>query len=123
MKKVLSVVAVALSLGTACDLNPLERGEEAEVAVRTTKCQLDRQTLLVRATYEATSEKEYQSVLFRGEVIQTDGTVIATGSGSITSMRPGRTYRQTMVMSTLSEPPEGDIECEVTLDFATEPFG
>jgi hypothetical protein len=118
--------ALATLVATACsgaDLNPVEQDEErAGITIRVVGCELDPGTGIVTMTYEVESEREYQAVVINGSVKDESGVVVATSSGSVTDVSPGETYRDEMVLSPAGEP-QGELDCEATLELATEPFG
>lgn len=127
---VLRALVVAAGLVTAAcfgdelgDLNPVERDAgEAGVAIEVTGCELDETTGNVTATVEVTSEREYQTVLIDVELVDAEGTVVATTSTSATNIQPGQTYRLDMPLSPAGELGVG-FTCEADLNLATEPFG
>ncbi len=118
-----TALLIALVLGgTACfggDFNPLEEDpEEAGITIEVTACEHNADIGNITATFELTSEEEYSTVLVNGEATDESGVVIATSSTSLINVQPGRTYRDSMVLSTPAAPPEGEVSCDVTLDFA-----
>jgi hypothetical protein len=116
------MLVVVVIAGTACfggDFNPLEEDpEEAGITIDVIACEHNADIGTITATFELSSTEEYSTVLVNGEATDESGVVIATSSTSVINVRPGRTYRESMVLSTPATPPEGDVACEVTLDFA-----
>jgi hypothetical protein len=125
LRTVVLLVLAAL-LAPACsgvDLNPVEQDEErAGITIRVVGCEPDPGTGIVTMTYEIQSEREYQAVVVNGRLKDESGVVLATSSGSVTDVSPGETYRGEMVLSPAGEP-QGELDCEATLELATEPFG
>jgi hypothetical protein len=120
----LLVVVAALALTACGDLfNPLETDPgDAGIKLQVTACEYDQTTTVATATYELTSEKEYNTILLNGELSDASGVVIATTAGSLSGVQPGKTYRDEMVFG-LSSEPEGQVSCDVTFDFANPGFG
>jgi hypothetical protein len=124
------VLAVAAGIvSTAClgdglgDLNPVERDAgEAGITIEVVGCELDEATGNVTSTVEVTSEKEYSTVLVDLELVDAQGTVVASTSTSAGNVRPGETYRLEMPLSPAGELGEG-FTCQADLSLATEPFG
>ena len=103
--------------------DPLETvPENAEVDISVVGCELDPDTGIITITFELTSDEEYRTVLLNGEASDGSDVVIATGSATVTNVRPGQTYRQDIVLASSSTPPQGEITCDVTLDFAQPGF-
>lgn len=119
-------LALALVAGVGCspaDLNPVEEDAgEAGITLRVVGCEPDPQTGLYTMTYEVESEREYNVVLVEGRLKDASGVIVASSSGSVTNAAPGEVYRQEMVLSPSGEP-EGTLDCEASLDLATEPLG
>jgi hypothetical protein len=113
------LAAISLLL-VGCELfNPLEGDqEEAGVEITVVACARDETSGVATATFELTSEKEYDTILVQGELSDSTGVVIATSSTSVVGVRPGRTYRQDIVFGSPSEP-EGELSCAVHFDFAS----
>ena len=123
------VLVLAALVSTACfgdelgDLNPVERDAgEAGINIEVMGCQLDETTGNVTATVEVTSEQEYETILVDFELVDAQGTVVATTSTSATNVQPGETYRLEMPLAPAGELGEG-FTCEADLNLATEPFG
>lgn len=121
-----AALALALIAGVGCspaDLNPVEEDAgEAGISLRVVGCEPDPQTGIYTITYEVESEQEYNVVLVDGRLKDTSGVIVASSSGSVTNVAPGEVYRQEMVLSPSGEP-EGTLDCEASLDLATEPLG
>ena len=118
-------VVSTLALGACADaFNPLETNpEDAGINLTVTGCTYDQTTTLATATFELTSaEKEYDTILVNGELSDASGVVIATTSTSVSGVEPGKTYREDMVFS-LTTPPDGEIACDVSFEFANAGFG
>ena len=127
MRTTLGLLMIA-ALGTAAcatdSFNPLETDPgEAGVTLEVVGCEYDQTTTVATATYELTSEKEHSTILLNGELSDESGVVIATTSGSISGVEPGKTYRDDLVFGGLSSEPEGEITCDVAFDFASGDFG
>jgi hypothetical protein len=95
---------------------------EAGITLEVVDCALDEGTGNVTMTYEVRSEREYDVVLVEGRVKDDSGTVVASSSGSVQNVAPGEAYRAEMVLSPAGET-QGELDCEASLDLATEPFG
>lgn len=122
-------VVIAGIITTACfgdglgDLNPVERDAgEAGIRIEVVGCELDEAIGNVTSTVEVTSEKEYSTVLVDFELVDAQGTVVASTSTSASNVRPGETYRLQMPLSPAGELGEG-FTCQADLSLATEPFG
>jgi hypothetical protein len=85
-------------------------------------CELDETTGNVTSTVEVTSERGYSTVLVDFELVDAQGTVVASTSTSASNVRPRETYRLEMPLSPAGELGEG-FTCEADLNMATEPFG
>jgi hypothetical protein len=123
------LVVITGIVSTACfgdglgDLNPVERDAgEAGIRIEVVGCELDEAIGNVTSTVEVTSEKEYSTVLVDFELVDAQGTVVASSSTSASNVRPGETYRLEMPLSPAGELGEG-FTCEADLSLATEPFG
>lgn len=122
------VVAAAGLITTACfgdlsDVNPVERDAgEAGIRIEVVGCELDETTGNVTATVEVTSEREYSTILVNLELVDAQGTVVATTSTSASNVQPGETYRLEMPLSPAGELGEG-FRCEADLSLATEARG
>jgi hypothetical protein len=114
---------VALASVASCNspeqLNPLvEDPDAAGITIEVVGCEPNQAIATVDITFEVTSEdEEYSTVLVNGEVRDESGAVLGTNSTSVTDVRPGRATPGNMVVF-FSTPPEGGVECEVTLDVA-----
>ena len=123
MRKSLLVLVVLLLPGCFDALNPLERdADEAGVTIRVDKCEQDRTSEVVTATYTVTSEQDYDNVLLDGKLKDATGTVVASTSGSVQNVKAGEPVQNVMSLS-----PQGSYEkpldCEITLNFAQQPLG
>lgn len=123
MRKSLLVLAVLLLPGCFDALNPLERDpEEAGVTITVDKCEQDRTSEVVTATYTVTSENDYDNILLEGKLKDATGTVVGTSAGSVQNVRAGEPVQTVMSLS-----PQGSYEkpldCEITLNFAQQPLG
>jgi hypothetical protein len=123
------LVVITGIVSTACfgdglgDLNPVERDAgEAGIRIEVVGCELDEAIGNVTSTVEVTSEKEYSTVLVDFDLVDAQGTVVASSSTSASNVRPGETYRLEMPLSPAGELGEG-FTCEADLSLATEPFG
>ena len=92
------------------------------ISIEITGCELDEATSNVTATVELTSEKEYVAILVDFELIDAQGTVVATTPTSATNVQPGETHRLEMPLVPAGELGEG-FTCEAELNLATEPLG
>lgn len=111
----------AALLMTGCDLlSPTieqipGRGENLSIDV--VACNVDPATGLATATFELTSKVPYGSILLRGEMSDENGVVVGTGTGALSVVQPGKTYREDIVFS-LSGEPQGRVDCDVSVELA-----
>lgn len=104
----------------ACDLaDPaVERlPTGGDVTVNVVACDLDPATGLATATFELTAEEEYSSLLLHGELSDQSDVVFGTGTGSVTGVQPGKTYRDD-IRFTLTGEPQGQVTCDVRVELA-----
>jgi hypothetical protein len=85
-------------------------------------CELDPAVGNVNLEFELTSEREYQTVLVNGRVMDETGAVLDTSSASLLEVKPGQTYRGEMVLSPVGDV-QGDMECGAELGLAQDPIG
>ena len=118
-----AATSLLLALFACSGLNPLETDkEDAGIELKVVDCTYDETTMLAKASFELTSEKEYDTILVNGELSDESGVVISTTSTSVSGVEPGKTYRNEMVFGS-TEKPQGEISCAVDFEFANAGFG